>query len=80
MQKLLDMTAGEINTKLNSTSSRFVFIERKVTPTQSDSIRQIIENGDLSGINLQEESARHYPMKQLAANLIGYVGIDNVWT
>ncbi len=59
-------------------SSRFVFIKRQVTPTESDAIRILIENGKLPGIGLQEELSRHYPMKSLAAPLIGYVGTDNV--
>ena len=37
-----------------------------------------MEQGELPGIGLQEELGRHYPMKNLAAGLIGYVGTDNV--
>lgn len=59
-------------------NSRFVFIKRKVTPTESDAIRPLIEKGELPGIGMQEELSRHYPMKNLAAPLVGYVGTDNV--
>ena len=59
-------------------ASRFVFIERQVTPTQSDRIRGMMDAGELPGIGLQEELGRHYPMKNLAAPLVGYVGTDNV--
>ena len=59
-------------------TSRFVFVQRQVTPTQSDTIRALIDAGELPGIGLQEELGRHYPMKELAAPLVGHVGTDNV--
>jgi cell division protein FtsI (penicillin-binding protein 3) len=59
-------------------SSRFVFIKRQATPTQSDAVRKLMEEGRLPGIGLQEELGRHYPMKELAAPLIGHVGTDNI--
>ena len=58
--------------------SRFVFIKRQITPTESDRIRSMIDSGKLPGIGLQEELGRHYPMKRMAAPLVGYVGTDNV--
>ncbi len=59
-------------------SSRFLFIKRQATPTESDSVRKLIQEGLLPGIGLQEELGRHYPMKELAAPLIGHVGTDNI--
>ncbi|OQX29131.1 MAG: hypothetical protein B0D92_05285 [Spirochaeta sp. LUC14_002_19_P3] len=61
-----------------ASSSRFVYIKRQASPTESDAIRLLINEGKLPGIGLQEELSRHYPMKRLAAPLIGYVGTDNV--
>lgn len=58
--------------------SRFVFVQRQVTPTQSDAVRNLMNTGKLPGISLQEELGRHYPMKELASPLIGHVGTDNV--
>jgi cell division protein FtsI (penicillin-binding protein 3) len=59
-------------------ASRFLFVKRQVSPTESDAVRALIEAGELPGIGLQEELGRHYPMKELAAPLIGHVGTDNV--
>jgi len=76
---ILDMEPGSIaQTLVDNRTSRFVFIKRQVTPTQSDKVRKLIEEGQLPGISLQEELGRHYPMKELAAPLIGYVGTDNI--
>jgi len=75
----LGMEPGSISRMLvDNRASRFVFIKRQVTPTQSDMVRKLIEEGQLPGISLQEELGRHYPMKELAAPLIGYVGTDNI--
>ncbi len=53
--------------------SQFVWVKRKVDFAIADSIRQ----ADLAGINIIGESQRYYPRGTLAANIIGYAGIDN---
>jgi cell division protein FtsI (penicillin-binding protein 3) len=76
---VLDMDQDTISRMLSTGgSSRFVFIKRQATPTQSDAVRKLMEEGRLPGIGLQEELGRHYPMKELAAPLIGHVGTDNI--
>ncbi|MCK5735506.1 MAG: peptidoglycan glycosyltransferase, partial [Spirochaetaceae bacterium] len=76
---VLDMDSNEISRMLSGGgTSRFLFIKRQVTPTQSDVVRELITEGLLPGIGLQEELGRHYPMKELAAPLIGHVGTDNI--
>ena len=76
---VLDMDPNTISRMLSGgNSSRFLFIMRQTTPTQSDAVRELIEKGSLPGIGLQEELGRHYPMKELAAPLIGHVGTDNI--
>ena len=57
--------------------SNFMFVKRQISPTRSDAVRKLINEGKLPGIHLQEELGRHYPMKTLAAPLIGHVGTDN---
>ena len=76
--EILDADPYEISRMLSGNGfSRFLYIRRQATPTQSDKIRSLIEQGLLPGISLQEELGRHYPMKELAAPLIGHVGTDN---
>ena len=76
--EILDADPHEISRMLSGKNpSRFLYIRRQATPTQSDKIRSLIEQGLLPGIGLQEELGRHYPMKELAAPLIGHVGTDN---
>jgi cell division protein FtsI (penicillin-binding protein 3) len=52
----------------------FVFVKRRDTPMQAQRVAAL----ELDGIGFRKESKRYYPNRELAANLIGYVGLDNV--
>ncbi len=52
----------------------FAFVKRRATPTQAKRVLAL----ELDGIGFRKESKRFYPNRELAANLLGYVGIDNV--
>ena len=51
----------------------FVYVRRRVTPQQARRIAEL----DLEGIGFIKEDRRFYPKKQLAAQLLGFVGVDN---
>lgn len=51
----------------------FVYVRRRVTPPQARRIAEL----DLEGIGFIKEDRRFYPKKQLAAQLLGFVGVDN---
>jgi cell division protein FtsI (penicillin-binding protein 3) len=51
----------------------FVFVRRRVTPLQARRIAAL----DLEGIGFIKEDRRFYPKKQLAAQVLGFVGVDN---
>jgi len=51
----------------------FVWIARKQDSATSDRIRSL----DLKGIYSQKESKRFYPKHELAAQVLGYVGVDD---
>lgn len=59
----------------NKTAS--LWIKRKITPKESEEVRALMGEGKLKGIYLREEFGRIYPEKSLAAQVIGYTGIDN---
>ncbi len=52
----------------------FVFIARKLDPPQADAVRAL----DLPGIHFVRESKRYYPMRELGAQVLGFVGTDHV--
>ena len=56
-----------------ASNRRFVWIERKLEPERATAVRDL----DLDGVFLLRESKRYYPLGRLAAQVLGYVGIDN---
>jgi cell division protein FtsI (penicillin-binding protein 3) len=66
--KLRDMTARLAK------KTRFEYLDRQVS---ADAARRVSEL-KLPGIVLYKESRRYYPKKELAAHVLGYVGVDNV--
>ena len=71
----LRLTSKEIEAKLRSDSG-FVWIARQVPVEVTAEVRRLAING----VDFIEEHRRAYPRNTLAANVIGYVGLDGkVW-
>jgi cell division protein FtsI (penicillin-binding protein 3) len=51
----------------------FVYVRRQVSPDQARRVAAL----ELEGVGFMKENRRFYPNKQLAAHVVGYVGIDN---
>jgi cell division protein FtsI (penicillin-binding protein 3) len=51
----------------------FVWVARKIDPPDAAALRAL----ELPGIYFVRESKRYYPMGELAAQVLGYVGTDN---
>jgi cell division protein FtsI (penicillin-binding protein 3) len=58
--------------KLRGTG-QFTYLQRKVSPDEEQRIRDL----KLKGVGFLKESRRYYPNKELAAHVLGYVGLDN---
>src|SRR5215831_14732271 len=52
----------------------FAYVARQVSPEEAKRVKALA----LPGITLLKESRRYYPNSELAAHVIGYVGVDNV--
>ncbi|HTK28453.1 MAG TPA: penicillin-binding transpeptidase domain-containing protein [Vicinamibacterales bacterium] len=51
----------------------FAWVRRQVSPEASERVANL----NLDGVGFTKESRRFYPNKDLAASLLGYVGLDN---
>jgi cell division protein FtsI (penicillin-binding protein 3) len=51
----------------------FVYVRRQVSPDQARRVAAL----ELEGVGFMKENRRFYPNKELAAHVVGYVGIDN---
>lgn len=56
----------------------FQYLKRKLSAKESAAIRDLKARGELAGVHLQPEAGRSYPEADLAAGLVGYVGLDNI--
>lgn len=69
---ILQTDRYELRKRLKSRRS-FEWIQRKISPKESDEIKAL----HLPGIHLLKENRRFYPNAQLAAHVIGFVGLDS---
>jgi len=54
-------------------SRGFVWVRRKVDPAAARAVRDL----QLEGIGFLTENRRYYPKRDLASQVVGYVGLDN---
>lgn len=71
LSKALNMNRRVLDKKLDKTKS-FVWIKRKVTPKETEMIKTM----NMEGVCFIPEYNRFYPNKTLAAQAIGFTGID----
>ncbi|MFM8303930.1 MAG: peptidoglycan D,D-transpeptidase FtsI family protein [Actinomycetota bacterium] len=63
----------ELRARLSQPGSAFAYVARKVEPDVAQAVRRL----DLVGIGFVPESKRFYPAGDLAAPVLGFVGLDN---
>jgi cell division protein FtsI (penicillin-binding protein 3) len=63
----------ELRDRLSQPRS-FVYVRRRASPMQAKRVAAL----ELEGVAFRKESKRYYPNRELAAHLLGYVGVDNV--
>ena len=72
MCSILGISRDKILSIIQSQQS-FVWVKRKITPEQSEKIKEL----KISGLGFTKEAQRFYPHKELAGQLLGFVGVDS---
>lgn len=67
-----ELPRGELEAKL-SDPMPFVWIKRKLTPTQQKAVNRL----GIPGLGFEDEIKRVYPQQHLLAHVLGFVDIDN---
>ena len=62
-----------LRVRLSQPNTSFVYIARKVEPAVAAAVKKL----DLVGVGFAPESKRYYPAGELAAPVLGFVGLDN---
>ncbi len=73
---VLDMSESSVMKILLGQAS-FAYVKRKVTQAESDSVRRLMDSGQLPGVHMQREFDRTYPEETLASHILGIVDVDN---
>lgn len=69
---ILGVDAAEVEGRLRASRS-FCWVKRKVSDEEAARLRGL----NLKGIYFQKEAKRFYPKRELAAHIVGYVGLDD---
>ncbi|MEW5978052.1 MAG: penicillin-binding transpeptidase domain-containing protein [Acidobacteriota bacterium] len=72
LAKVLKLNQNELLKRLNGTRG-FSWVKRKVDLDES----RMVASLGLTGVYFEKESKRFYPKRELAAHVLGYVGMDN---
>ena len=74
---LLDMRPEELLDRINSSQSDFMYLKRQENESVVRLVEVGIQEGRLRGVGIEPVVGRIYPERNLAAQIIGFVGDEN---
>jgi stage V sporulation protein D (sporulation-specific penicillin-binding protein) len=74
---ILGMEESDLFERISSPDLRFVWIKRMLDPYEEEEVKKVLKEEKLTGFHFQEESKRYYTKNKLAAQLLGFVGMDD---
>lgn len=92
LSRILEIDQEKIEREMSKTNLEYIVLRRKVEKETADQVRQFL-NGQIdeegnevkdkdlqrpfTGVHLDPDSKRYYPYNAMAANVLGFVNIDN---
>ena len=73
LAEVLGLDVENLIAKLNDPTKRFVYLQRQVSPAMADYVDQL----NLDGVYLRDESRRYYPAGEVSAHVIGFTNVDD---
>lgn len=74
---VLHKDAEELYKTFND-GGHYAYLQRTMDPKAVAQVRQIIRENKLPGLRFEEESKRYYTKKRAAAQVLGFVGTDDI--
>lgn len=75
---ILDVEESRILKLMEDTSYRYQIVKRKVESEEALAVRKFLSDNAITGVYLEPDTKRYYPCGVLAAQVLGFVGSDNV--
>ena len=75
---VLGLNADDLYQEFSDTDKQFIWVKRTLDPHVTDKVEAILKDQKLPGFHFQEESKRFYTKNKLAAQVLGFVGTDDV--
>ncbi|MDR3335341.1 MAG: transpeptidase family protein [Treponema sp.] len=72
---ILDISATEIKNRISSSPSDFIYLKKQVNQSTINKIE--VQIGRLRGVSIEPIMGRIYPERNLASQIIGFVGDEN---
>lgn len=76
LAKILDVSEEGILKKMARTDSMYEVLKFRAEEDIADQVRQYINDNKVKGVYLTTDAKRYYPYGDLAAQVIGFVGVD----
>ena len=76
LAKILDVSEEGILKKMARTDSMYEVLKFRVEEDIANQVRQYINDNKVKGVYLTTDAKRYYPYGDLAAQVIGFVGVD----
>jgi stage V sporulation protein D (sporulation-specific penicillin-binding protein) len=77
LSSLLEMPEADLLEIFNMSDRQFVWVKRTLDPHVANEVENFLKEEKISGFHFQEESKRYYPKDKLAAQVLGFVGVDD---
>jgi len=77
LEAILDMPSSEIRGKINASESNFLYLKRQIDDAAARRLSVMLEEKKIKGVMVQPIVGRVYPEKNLASQVIGFVGDRN---
>jgi cell division protein FtsI (penicillin-binding protein 3) len=71
---ILNMTSEEILERIDASRSDFLYLKKQVEQSTIREIENALKEGNLLGIGIEPIVGRIYPEKQIASQIVGFVG------
>lgn len=73
LAKVLNIDKDSLISRVSNPKRRFVYLQRQVSPAMAEYVEEL----DIPGVSLRNESRRYYPAGEVSAHVLGFTNVDD---